>query len=260
VSRISNVNTVRPAPVVCEEVVELKKRSGVGGVVAIKADGNCCYHLAGVFASLCRNSNTLSKGVARCSAKDTQAAREHILWNFKNWMSKRPEYLTCEEWDAIIVETTGDFAHDFERRTMGEAKGEDRLGSFTDLAILTRHEDIRVVVICTDNIFRDTSLEDLQKSVFEAAFPGESAKMRVVCAVLSSKHFDIGVVHESGATRAVFHLGSDWDCALQLILSFIQRRSPENSSVKRERLCSQWEEVPESADGCACGETSCDCV
>ena len=50
-------------------------------------------------------------------------------------------------------------------------------------------------------------------SVYEATFPGEFNKLRVVCAVMSSGHFDIGVVQDDDSTRAVFDLGDDWDCA-----------------------------------------------
>ena len=245
------------------EALEVKiphSNAGVGNVVAILADGNCCYHLAGVFGLLCRNANALSHGVARCLPKDIKAAREQILWNFRKWRSKHSDYLTEEEWETQVVETTGDFIDNFESRTFGTAKGEARLGSYTDLAIFTRHEDIRVVVICTDNIFRYSSRDVLEKSVYEAIFPGESAKLRVVCAVLSSRHFDIGVVHVNGTTRAVFELGSDWDCALQLILSFIQSRSPLSKAEKRKRLCPEWKMSAEPDGGCACGETSCDCA
>ena len=78
--------------------------------------------------------------------------------------------------------------------------------------------------------------------------------------MLSSQHFDIGVVRANGKTRAVFNLGQEWDCALRLILEFIQKRSPVKSTDKRERLCPNWEECPEPAEGCACGETSCECA
>ena len=168
--------------------------------------------------------------------------------------------MTHEEWDAQVVEVTGDFIESFETRTCGKAVGDARLGSSIDLAISTRLEDIRVVVICTDKIFRYSSRAELEKSVHEAVFPGEVEKLRVVCAVLSSRHFDIGVVHVNGTTRAVFDRGNDWDCALRLILSFIQARSPVNKTAKRERLCRQWKVVPEPAEGCACGETSCECA
>ena len=144
----------------------------------------------------------------------------------------RPEYLTHEEWATQVLEMTGDSLENFERRAAGKAVGDAKLGSYIDLAILTRHEDIRVVTITTDKIFRHSSREAVAKSIHEAAFPGETAKLRVVCAVLSSGHFDIGVVHVNGKTRAVFDLGNDWDCALRLILAFIQERSPVKPTDK----------------------------
>ena len=97
--------------------------------------------------------------------------------------------MTHEEWDAEVVQMTGDSIENFETRTLGKAVGDARLGSYIDLAILTLHEDIRVMVVCTDKIFRNTSREELEKSVHEAAFAGENTKSRVVCAVLSSHGF-----------------------------------------------------------------------
>ena len=114
--------------------------------------------------------------------------------------------------DALSLKTTGDFIESFMTRTSGKARGIARLGSYTDLGIFTRHEDIRVVVICTDLILRNSSRIDDLKSVYEAVFPGECVKNRVVCAILS-----IGVVLENGCTHALFGLGSDWDCSLELI-------------------------------------------
>ena len=119
-------------------------------VVAIKADGHCCYHLGGMFQLLCRNPNALSQGFARCLPKDTQAAREQILQNFRSWRLNRPEYLTHEEWATQVLEMTGDSLENFERRAAGKAVGDAKLGSYIDLAILTRHEDIRVATITTD--------------------------------------------------------------------------------------------------------------
>jgi hypothetical protein len=138
-----------------------------------------------------------------------------------------------EELQALSLKTTGDFIGSFMTRTSGKARGKERLGSYTDLGIFTRHEYIRVVVICTDLILRNSSKNDDLKSVYEAVFPDESVKNRVVCAILSSGHFDIGVVLENGCTRAVFDLGSDWDCALELILTFIKSKSPESLSVEQ---------------------------
>jgi hypothetical protein len=157
-----------------------------------------------VFGLLCRNSDALSNGIARCFPKDTQAARDQILGNFREWYrTRRPDYMTCEEWDQKVTEITGDFIDEFETRTKGDAIGKARLGSFTDLAIFTRHEDIRVVVICTDNIFRHSLENEVQNCVFEATFPAESTKLRVVCAILSSGHFDIGVIRQQSNSGSV---------------------------------------------------------
>ena len=84
--------------------------------------------------------------------------------------------------DALSLKTTGDFIESFMTRTSGKARGIAILGSYTDLGIFTRHEDIRVVVICTDLILRNSSKIDDLKSVYEAVFPGECVKNRVVCA------------------------------------------------------------------------------
>ena len=128
-----------------------------------------------MFGLLCRNANALSRGTARCLLKDTKAARDQILWNFRSWRSKRPEYLTHEEWDAQVVEVTGDFIENFETRTCGKAVGDARLGSSIDLAIATCLEDVRVVVVCTDKIFRHSSRLSL-KRVFMKLFSQEKLR------------------------------------------------------------------------------------
>ena len=99
---------------------------GIGGVVAVKADGHCCYHLAGIFALLCRNPNALSHGVARCLPTDLTRAREQILQNFRSWLSESSK-LSTEQLEARVKETTGDFIANFETRTCGQAVGEARL-------------------------------------------------------------------------------------------------------------------------------------
>ena len=58
--------------------------SAEGGVVAIKGDGQCCYHLAGVIGCLCKNSDVLLCGRARCSNSDLSRARQQITENFQD--------------------------------------------------------------------------------------------------------------------------------------------------------------------------------
>ena len=139
------------------------------------ADGNCCYHLAGIFALLCRNPNALSRGVARCLRTDITRGREQIMENFRSWLSESSK-LSGEQLETLVKQTTGDFIQNFETRASGKAVGEARLGSHTDLAVFTRREDIRVVVICTDFILRSSSRSDDLNSVFQAVFPGENGK------------------------------------------------------------------------------------
>ena len=79
--------------------------TGTGGIVAIKADGNCCYHLAGVLGLLCRNPTALSRGQARCLPKDTQSARNQILQNFRSWISTHSE-LKADELETEVKQTT----------------------------------------------------------------------------------------------------------------------------------------------------------
>ena len=78
----------------------------------------------------------------------------------------------------------------------------------------------------------------------------------VQCCLLGTS---TSVLQDDDSTRAVFDLGDDWDCARELILTFIKSRSPESFAEKRQRLCPQWDPSPEPLDGCACGETCCDC-
>ena len=144
----------------------------------------------------------------------------------------------------------GDFIKNFETRTCGKAT--------LTLRFLLAVKIFELLSFALISSCADPQEQMIPKVFFKQSFLVRE-KHRVVCAVLSSGHFDIGVVHENGSSRAVFDLGSHWDCAFELILSFIKGRSPESMSAKRERLIPQWIENAEQADGCACGETSCDC-
>ena len=191
--------------------------------------------------------------------------REEIT-NFKKWVVKRqrPDHLTEEEFADEFFGVAGDATvEDFVTRASGRAKGDARRGSHIDLAVFTCYEDIRVMVIDTSNILRNSTEKELltKNSVVEACFPGECEKRRVVCAVLSrtpSQHFDLGVVRTSRGVKAVFEFGEDWDRALKLILEFIKSRSPETAGGRRERAWSKWVE-PSESQGCECGETTCEC-
>ena len=61
------------------EIQKPVSRGGAGGVIGIKGDGHCCFHLAGVIGLLCKDSNALSRGVALCTDRHLKQAREQIL-------------------------------------------------------------------------------------------------------------------------------------------------------------------------------------
>ena len=124
--------------------------------------------------------------------------------------------------------------------------------------MFTRHDDVRVMVIDTKAILCTSSQADLEKAVRPTLCPGECEKSRVVCAISSPDHFDIGVVHTSNGIRAIFQEGDEWQEALSLILSFIKARSPKTFQDKRVPRCPRW--APSDQGDCDCGETSCICI
>ena len=61
-------------------------------------------------------------------------------------------------------------------RVSGKAVGDARLGTNTDLAMLTWQENVRVMVVNTRTISRDTADEVLDNAVQYAAVAGERDK------------------------------------------------------------------------------------
>jgi len=82
--------------------------SSTGGVVAIRADGDCCFHLAGEIEALYRNENALGSGVSRCLAENTGLARKKILENFE-WLQFHLNGFCCssEELEHKTVDHRG---------------------------------------------------------------------------------------------------------------------------------------------------------
>jgi hypothetical protein len=141
-----------------------------GDTVAIKADGDCCYHLAGVIGSLCEKGELASFNVP-CSKAELSAARTKILDNFRRWKDSRRPFCTSEaELEALVLEATYEASDSLEARVSGLAKGKDRWGSPTDLALYTLYEDVRVVVVNADDILCGTPDDDLLKSYTVATF------------------------------------------------------------------------------------------
>ncbi len=84
--------------------------------------------------------------------------------------------------------------------------------------------DVRVIVINSGGIRADSTDAELLKCCTEAVFPGECEKRRVVCAVLSGEHFDLGGVFGPKA-RTIFDVGDDWARACVLILNHLRART-----------------------------------
>ena len=55
-----------------------------------------------------------------------------------------------------------------------------------------RQENVRVMVVNTRTISRDTPDQVLGKAFQYAAVAGERDKTRMVCAILHKKHYDLG--------------------------------------------------------------------
>ena len=86
-----------------------------------------------------------------------------------------------------------------------------------------------------DDIKADSSDEALALTCFprasdlrKEALSGECDKQRVVCAVLSERHYNLGVVFGS-EVQAIFDVGADWDRARALILNYLReiKKSPK---------------------------------
>ena len=67
---------------------------GTGGVVLIKADGACCFHLLGAVGQLCANSRALENGQTSCTYPELDVTRKYLLANFSKWRGKERE--RCE--------------------------------------------------------------------------------------------------------------------------------------------------------------------
>jgi hypothetical protein len=212
----------------------------IAGVVAIKADGDCCYHAAGVISSLCKDANAVKAGRTVCSREELSQARALILENFAALAKSKQEFFPLsEELEAHTAALIGEASDVFIKRVSGGASGKDRHGANIDLALAMWREDVRVVIVDTNRICLDTPDTDLHKATEEAIVAGERDKSRVVCLVLHKNHFDLCVLQTPGSVQAVFQMGQEWQRALELILGFVRSKAP---SVGQERrpLGPQW--------------------
>ena len=199
-------------------------------MLAIKADGLCCYYCAGAIGSLICDSGALESDWAPCSAIELETSRTQILANLEVWeVQKRLFAASDEEFEGEEVRTRlGEGLAHFRARVLGQTRGQERWGSNADLALYTLLSNVLVVVITADLVTPTSSFDkDEAVACSELWFDPlvESVKTRVVCVVLHRNHFQIGVVR-TPTVRAIFRRGADWDEARRLILSFIKARPP----------------------------------
>ena len=60
--------------------------------MAIKADGNCCFHVSGVIGLLCRDSSAVKDGYTSCARTEESEARAKILANFNEMLEPKREF------------------------------------------------------------------------------------------------------------------------------------------------------------------------
>ena len=100
------------------------------------------------------------------------------------------------------------------------------------MTMFTWQENVRVMVVNTRTLSRDTADQDLEKAVQYAGIAGERDKTRMVCAILHKKHYDLGVLHTAQGVQAVFQVGAEWDNAIRLILRFIKTKLPPEGGLR----------------------------
>jgi hypothetical protein len=212
------------------------------GVLPIKADGDCCFHVAGVIDALCKDENAVAQDYAPCSIAAITQARSLILKNFEDVVSSKREFFpTPDELEAHVLTFVEEGSDKLLTRVSGKASGEDRHGHVGDLALSVMREDVRVMVIKAHEVWRDSTDEHLRgHAVLGAAVvPGERDKTRAACVVMHDKHYDLCVLRTPQSVCAVFQIGPEWERALQLFLEFVRTRSPLPGQ-KREWLGARW--------------------
>ncbi len=221
--------------------------------MAVRADGDCCFHLCGVLGELMRDPDAVQRGSTACCPLTTQAARDRILANITEYVDLVKS--TCvepSEVEGAILENYGELPSSYIPRVTGTAKEAGRLGLINDFAAFTAKTPFQVMVIDTRDIWLDSSDTDLHRAVRKAEIRTDTEFVkRVFCVVLHKRHYDLGVVRREGSVQAVFAAGVEFDTALGLILVFVKSRSPIRGG-ERGDLCPRWvppAPVPAPASG-----------
>jgi hypothetical protein len=219
----------------------------VGGVVPVRADGDCCYHLCAVFGELMVGQDPLRGGSTSYSVAATTAARGRIMSNITEYIDfVKSTCVDPSEVDGAILQNFGELPSSYVPRVTGTAKEEHRLGLINDFAAYTAKTPFQVMVIDAGSIWADSSVDELHKAVRTAEFKTDTefVKSRVLCAVMHSKHYDLCVVRSASSVQAVFAAGVEWEAAVELILAFIKSKAPSRGQQVREELCPRWAPPP----------------
>ena len=215
-----------------------------GGVVIIRSDGNCLYHLANVVGDLCRDSALVSDGYAACTNEGIERARKHMFNNFARWSVTRRAWCASDaEFEIEVLNVFGDCSDLVKRRILGTVKGRERWGDTVDMGLATLYDDVRVVAIRADLICRTSSDSELEDACVPCVFPAECDKRRVICAILGRNHWDLAVTR-SPEVKAVFDIGVEWDNARSSILNFVRSHAPLTLGGEQLRYGPPWEPRP----------------
>ena len=216
--------------------------------MAVRADGDCCFHLCGVFGDLMRNPDAVRSGSTACLPAATAAARVRMMSNINEYTDLvKASCVNPFEVDGAILENFGELPSSYVPRITGTAKKKERLGEVNDFAAFTAKTPFQVMVIDSQSIWSDTLDADLRKLALRKAeikTDTEIVKSRVLCAVLHNNHYDLGVVRSAGSVQAVFAAGPEWEAAVDLILAFVKSKLPPRGG-ERKPLCQRW--VPPAA-------------
>ena len=120
--------------------------SATGSVVAVRADGDCCYHLCGVFGDLMRDTAAVDSGLTSCLPKATAAARVRIMSNINEYIDLvKATCVDPSEVDGAILENFGELPSSYVPRVAGTAKENARLGLINDFAAYTAKTPFQVM-------------------------------------------------------------------------------------------------------------------
>ena len=108
-----------------------------GGVVLVRADGACCFHLLGAVEQLCANPRALENGQTSCTYPELDVTREHLLTNFTTWRDKERACGSETDLEEKVMGLFGMSSKGYLQHAAGLEKGNDVWGTVLDLGLYT---------------------------------------------------------------------------------------------------------------------------